>query len=423
MALVLKDRVRETTTTAGTGTVTLAGAVTGFQSFAIIGNGNTTYYCISGQGTNEWEVGIGTYTSSGTTLARTTVLANSSATQPSALSFSAGTKDVFVTYPAEKSVNLDASDNVSALGTVASGTWQGTTVAVGYGGTGLTSGTSGGVLYYSASGTLASSAALAANALVVGGGAGAAPSTVTTGTGVVTALGVNTGSAGAFVVNGGALGTPSSGTLTNCTFPTLNQDTTGSAVYWKTSGTGKAAISGPGTGTTRTFTFPDADATVLTTNAAVTVGQGGTGQTSYTDGQLLIGNTSGNTLTKSTLTAGSNITITNGNGSITIASTSAGVTASNDTTTSSNLYPAFLAATTGTVTTAYTSNAKLLYKPSTGEFQASELVASNGFIVNKTEVAANYTIASGYNALSVGPVTVDSGITVTVTSGQRWVVI
>jgi hypothetical protein len=91
------------------------------------------------------------------------------------------------------------------------------TLPVANGGTGLTSGTSGGVLYYSATGTLASSAVFAANALVIGGGAGVAPSTITTGTGVVTALGVNTGSAGAFVVNGGALGTPSSGTVTNLT--------------------------------------------------------------------------------------------------------------------------------------------------------------------------------------------------------------
>jgi hypothetical protein len=91
------------------------------------------------------------------------------------------------------------------------------TLPVANGGTGLTAGTSGGVPYYSATGTLASSAALASNALVIGGGAGAAPATVTTGTGVVTALGVNTGTAGAFVVNGGALGTPSGGTLTNAT--------------------------------------------------------------------------------------------------------------------------------------------------------------------------------------------------------------
>jgi hypothetical protein len=91
------------------------------------------------------------------------------------------------------------------------------TLAVANGGTGLTSGTSGGVLAFTASGTLVSSSALASNAIVVGGGAGAAPSTITTGTGVVTALGVNTDTAGAFVVNGGALGTPTSGTVTNLT--------------------------------------------------------------------------------------------------------------------------------------------------------------------------------------------------------------
>lgn len=122
MALVLKDRVKESTTTAGTGTVTLLGAAPGFQSFASIGDANTTYYTIAGQTTSEWEVGIGTYTSSGTTLARTTVLSNSAGTQPSALSFSAGTKDVFVTYPSGKSVNLDASGNVTALGTPVSAT-------------------------------------------------------------------------------------------------------------------------------------------------------------------------------------------------------------------------------------------------------------------------------------------------------------
>jgi hypothetical protein len=120
MALVLADRVKETTTTAGTGTVTLLGAAPGFQSFAVVGDANTTYYTIAGQTTSEWEVGIGTYTLSNTTLARTTVLSNSSGTQPSALSFSAGTKDVFVTYPSGKSVNLDASGNATALGTPAS---------------------------------------------------------------------------------------------------------------------------------------------------------------------------------------------------------------------------------------------------------------------------------------------------------------
>jgi len=122
MALVLADRVKETTSTTGTGTVTLLGAATGFQSFAVIGNANTTYYTIAAQSGSEWEVGIGTYTLSGTTLARTTILSNSAGTQPSALSFSAGTKDVFVTYPSGKSVNLDASGNVTALGTPVSAT-------------------------------------------------------------------------------------------------------------------------------------------------------------------------------------------------------------------------------------------------------------------------------------------------------------
>jgi len=118
MALVLADRVRDTTTTTGTGTVTLSGtAPTGFQTFgAAIGNANTTYYTISGG--SQWEVGIGTYTSAGTTLSRDTILASSSS--GAAVSFSAGTKDVFVTYPAEKSVNYDASNNVG-IGTTSPG--------------------------------------------------------------------------------------------------------------------------------------------------------------------------------------------------------------------------------------------------------------------------------------------------------------
>lgn len=110
MPLILADRVKETTTTTGQGTVTLGGAVTGFQSFSVIGNGNVTYYTIAGQGTSEWEVGIGTYTASGTTLSRDTVLA-SSAGAPTKTTFSAGTKDVFVTYPADRSVYKETSGN------------------------------------------------------------------------------------------------------------------------------------------------------------------------------------------------------------------------------------------------------------------------------------------------------------------------
>ena len=100
MALILADRVQETTTTTGTGTVTLAGATSGFQSFAAVGDGNSTYYTIAGG--SEWEVGIGTYTLSGTTLSRTTIL--SSSNSGSLVNFSAGTKSVFVTYPASVAV-------------------------------------------------------------------------------------------------------------------------------------------------------------------------------------------------------------------------------------------------------------------------------------------------------------------------------
>ena len=117
MALVVKDRVRETSTTTGTGTFTLAGAVSGFQTFSsAIGNTNTTYYTIIG-GT-EWETGLGTVAAG--TLARTTVLESSNA--GSAVNFSAGTKDVFGTYPASKALYKDASGNAIGLGTVAATT-------------------------------------------------------------------------------------------------------------------------------------------------------------------------------------------------------------------------------------------------------------------------------------------------------------
>tara|TARA_R100001480_G_C4743842_1_gene182230 strand:- start:486 stop:2948 length:2463 start_codon:yes stop_codon:yes gene_type:complete len=111
MALVLADRVKETSTTTGTGTYTLAGAVAGFEPFTTIGNGNTTYYaCTLG---SDFEVGIGTYTSSGTTLARTTIL--QSTNNDNAVNWGSGEKTIFCTQPAEKAVYLDASGNIEAF--------------------------------------------------------------------------------------------------------------------------------------------------------------------------------------------------------------------------------------------------------------------------------------------------------------------
>ena len=134
MPLAVYDRVKETTTTTGAGTLTLAGASTGFISFSVVGNGNQTYYTIATNGGSEWEVGIGTYTSAGTTLSRDVILASSNA--GSVVTLSAGTKDVFVTYPASRlqprvvavadatsiTPNINTSDIVAQTNTQAAGT-------------------------------------------------------------------------------------------------------------------------------------------------------------------------------------------------------------------------------------------------------------------------------------------------------------
>jgi len=112
MALVLNDRVKETSTTTGTGSFTLDGAATGFETFSsAIGNTNTTYYAIALQGGSEFEVGLGTVSAGA--LSRDTII--SSSNSDSAVNFSAGTKDVFCTLPASKAVFKDASDVVSGV--------------------------------------------------------------------------------------------------------------------------------------------------------------------------------------------------------------------------------------------------------------------------------------------------------------------
>jgi len=170
-----------------------------------------------------------------------------------------------------------AGSPITTSGTLAI-TYSGTALPVANGGTGLTSGTSGGVLYYSATGTLASSAALAANAIVLGGGAGATPATTTTGTGVVTALGVNTGSAGAFVVNGGALGTPSSGTLSSTTVDGTNAvgylnipiNSQSAAYTLVLADAGKAILHPSTDANARTFTIPANGSVAYAIGTAIT---------------------------------------------------------------------------------------------------------------------------------------------------------
>lgn len=164
------------------------------------------------------------------------------------------------------------------------------------------------------------------------------------------------------------------------------------------------------------------------TTGAVTVAgtlaatSGGTGQSTYTTGDLLYASAT-NTLSKLAASTNGYLLTLVGGVPAWAAAPAGGASLSNDTSTASNLYPIFAASTSGTPTTVYTSNAKYLYKPSTGELQASELVASNGLVVNSATVSSSYTVASGTNAFSVGPITTASGATVTVASGQRWVII
>jgi len=164
MALELKDRVLETASAPGTGTVTLLGASLGYQSFnTALTSGATTYYTIADLGGANWEVGLGTFTSPNQ-LVRNTVLSSSNA--GATVNFSTGTQNVFITYPSSQSVYEDASGNVSPLGTIASGVWNATAITTVYGGTGLTSYTAGDLPYY-ATGTTLSKLALGANGYIL----------------------------------------------------------------------------------------------------------------------------------------------------------------------------------------------------------------------------------------------------------------
>jgi hypothetical protein len=258
------------------------------------------------------------------------------------------------------------------------------TLAVASGGTGLTSGTSGGVLYYSATGTLASSAALTASALVIGGGAGVAPSTTTTGTGILTFL-----------------GTPSSANL--------------AAAVTDETGTGSLVFS-------NSPTFND-DITLGVTSTATGIANF-KGTTSGTV-SLSVADAAGTWTMKLPSTGGTNgqVLTTDGSGVTSWSTPALGVTAASDTTTATALYPLFAAATTGSLSTIYTSNPKYNYTPSTGILSAIATSSTNGISLNANAVSADFTVPTGSNGLSGGPVTVNAGITVTVSTDSVWSIV
>jgi hypothetical protein len=465
MALVVYDRVQETTTTSGTGSVTLLGAVSGFQSFAVVGNSNTTYYTITDGAA--WEVGIGTYSTSGPTLARTTVLSNSNG-NTSPITLSGGLAQVFVTYTAEKSVNLDASGNVTPLGTIASGTWQGTTVGVSYGGTGVTasSGANSVVLRDANQNTSINNIFRNTTSTVSAGGttvltAASSYTQVLTGTTTQTyqlpdattlangaSFQFNNNSTGALsIVNNGSspVATVAAGGATQL-FLTSTSTANGTwdvhgfipeNILWGTNslylasdvitgGTWNGGTIGTSYGGTGLTSFTSGGALYATSTSSLTSGtlpatSGGTGLATYTTGDVIYASAT-NTIAK--LGIGSTGQVLTVSGGIpTWAAAASGVTITNDTSTATALYPTFTSATSGSVSGLNVTSTKLTFVPTTGSLTAPQTVASNGLVVNSNTVSANYSIPSGSSATSAGPMTVASGVTVTVPSGSRWVVL
>ena len=327
MALVVNDRVKETTTTTGTGTVTLGGAVSGFDTFlAGIGNSNTTYYCI--QLAAEFEVGLGTLAGDSSTLARTTVI--SSSNSDSAVNFSAGAKNVFCTLPASKATVLDASGDLTLAGDID------------------VDGTSN------------------LDVVDIDGAVDMAFTLQVDGVLTTTSTQVATG------------GITSGSNIVSDTDSTDDLGTTG--VRWAN-------------------LFVDG----ITATDQITA----TGFTGTLDGILGSGAAAAattTTLVSSTITASGIVTA---NAKLDLNGTELILDADADTSITSD------------------TDDKIDYRIGGADVMQMNATAFSGGAIyeNADDIAANYSITAGKNALSVGPITIASGVTVTVPSGQRWVIL
>jgi hypothetical protein len=457
MALVVYDRVQETGTANTTVSFTLTGSVTGYQSFAVVGNGNTTFYA-STDASGNWEVGVGTYSTTGPTLTRTTIL--SSSNSGSAVTF-VGNVSVFVTYPAGKSVNLNASGNVTALGTITSGVWNGTTIPVAYGGTGVTSSSGANSVMIrdanqnvsinrlnqqttsvTASGGTTTLTAASTFSWVLNGTGGqtfklpdATTLTDTTtfefnnnATGTLTIVDNASGAVGT-IISGGAAAIALLSNVTvagtwdvHAYIPENIQWGTNSLVLGSTvisGGTWQGGTIQSGYGGTGLTTFAGANNALYSTSSSalaagtLPVAAGGTGATTLTG--YVYGNGTGAFTASTTIPAGSlsgtiNLT-TQVTGVLPVPNGGTGLS-----TLTANYVPY------GNGTSAFSSSSSFTYNNTTGDQTAPQQVASNGLIVNKATVGTSYTVATGNNAMSVGPITIATGQTVTVSSGQRWLV-
>lgn len=319
MAFVIADRVQETTISTGTGTVLLTGAVQGYQSFGVIGNANTTYYTIADQAGTNWEVGIGTYYSSNVSLVRTTVLSSSNAS--SLVNFPAGTKAVFVTYPAERAIYADSS-NITTVTNLVSG-----------------------------------------NVSVTGGTINSTTQNASTYTNVTVNGGTVNGVSLSNITYGG-LGTMST---QNANAVAITGGTVNSVAH--TGGSINNMTIGATTANTGAFT-------TITTTSPINVAFGGTGLANLTAGYVVIGNNTSQAVLIAPGTSG-NVLVSNG--------------------------------------TAWSSNAS--------STNMAGAIANASVVLNSTFATSNGTVGAGYNGFSVGPVTVANGISITVSSGQRWLIL